>query len=436
MKPRSSVALTLVITALIPSTPIRADNWPQWRGPLNNGVCTEQNVATEWSESKSIIWRLPMPSPAGSTPAVWGERIFLTTEVGPEAALICINTQGREQWRQILGRHNGRRYMSGEANNASASPSTDGQHVWAFDGAGHLACFTVDGKPVWNCDTQECYGQFSIQHGMHNTPVLDGNRLYLAFLHSNAWLVVALDKLTGNELWKHERQSDANSENEHSYASPMIWRRGKDAYLVVHGNDYCTAHDLDDGHEIWRLAGLNPQREGEDYHRTQRFVASPVVAPDLIVVPTAKRGPVVGVRPDAKGKIERRSAGEMWRVQRNTPDVPSPLIVDGLVYLCGESGMLYCLDAKTGEPIYPPRQLHKAIYRASPVAAGGKVYLLARDGWTTVIRAGREFEVLAENQLNDDASASIAVANGRIYIRGWKSLYAIENSNGQSGVKQ
>ena len=160
-------------------------------------------------------------------------------------------------------------------------------------------------------NTQEKYGKFSIQHGMHNTPVIDGDRLYMNLLHSNAWLVICLDKLTGKEIWKHERQSDATAENEHSYASPSIWRNGSEAYLVVHGNDYCTAHSLEDGKEIWRLAGLNPQRPGADYHRTQRFVASPVVSRDLIVVPTAKNGPVVGVRPDAHGKIEVGGAGEM-----------------------------------------------------------------------------------------------------------------------------
>jgi outer membrane protein assembly factor BamB len=419
----STILIALLTISTIPSA--RADNWPQWRGPDNDGNCKETRLPTEWSDTKNIAWKLPMPAQAGSTPAVWGDRIFLTSEDGPDALLLCVSTQGKELWRQKLGKHNGRKYMSGEANNASASPSTDGKHVWAFDGAGHLACFTVDGKEVWKLDTQEKYGKFSIQHGMHNTPLLDGDRLYMNLLHSNAWFVIALDKLTGKEIWKLERTSDATDENEHSYASPSIWRRGSEAYLVVHGNDYCTAHSLDDGKEIWRLAGLNPQRPGEDYHRTQRFVASPVVSPDLIVVPTAKKGPVVGVKPDARGKIEVGGPGELWRMPRNTPDVPSPLIHDGFVYLCGERGMLYCLDAKTGQEVYPVEQLHKIIYRASPVYADGKIYLLARDGFTTVIKPGPKFEKLAENKLPDDTSASMAVSNGRIYVRGWKTLYAI-----------
>ena len=134
-----------VVLLLSCSHAARADNWPQWRGVGNDGVCKESGLLAEWGDGKNIVWQLPMPAAAGSTPAVWGDRIFLTSEDGPETLVLCVSTQGKELWRQKLGTHNNRKYMSGEANNASASPSTDGQHVWAFDGAGHLACFTVDG---------------------------------------------------------------------------------------------------------------------------------------------------------------------------------------------------------------------------------------------------------------------------------------------------
>lgn len=402
----------------------RADNWPQWRGPANDGHSAEKDLPSQWS-AESAVWKLPMPGQAGSTPAVWGDRIFLTSEDGPDVVLLCVSTAGKELWRQPLGKHNGKKYMSGEGNNASASPTTDGQHVWAFDGAGHLACFEIDGKPDWSIDVQEKYGEFKIWHGMHVTPLIDGDRLYLSLLHSNAALVLALDKKTGREVWKHTRESDATAENEHSYASPLVWRRGADAYLVIHGNDYCTAHHLDTGAEIWRVAGLNPQRPGEPYHKTQRFVASPLVTPELIVVPTAKKGPVIGIDPKARGKIDRGESGELWRTPRNTPDVPSPLLHDGRVYLCSESGLLSCLDAKTGQDVYPPQQLKKGIYRASPVCADGKIYLTARDGVTTVIKVGPKFEKLAECPIGDDVSASLAIADGRVYVRGWKALYAI-----------
>src|SRR5262249_8799450 len=149
--------------------------------------------------------------------------------------------------------------------------------------------------------------------------------------------------------------------------------------------------------------------------------ASPVAVPDLIVVPTAKSGPVVGVKPEAKGLIAMGSPFEQWRRPRNTPDVPSPLVHEGLVYLCGESGILTCLNAKTGQEVYQER-LHRARYRASPVYADGKIYCTARDGIVSVVKAGPKFELLAANQLPDQLAASPAIANGRIYLRGFEAL--------------
>jgi outer membrane protein assembly factor BamB len=144
------------------------------------------------------------------------------------------------------------------------------------------------------------------------------------------------------------------------------------------------------------------------------------------VVPTAKNGPVVAVKPDAKGTITAGSPFELWRKPSNTPDVPCPLVQRGLVYLCRESGVLICLDAKTGKEHYQQR-LHPARYRASPVYADGKVYCIARDGYVSVVKAGPKFELLAENKLPDQIAASPAIADGRIYLRGFENLYVIAN---------
>src|SRR5262249_22814162 len=147
--------------------------------------------------------------------------------------------------------------------------------------------------------------------------------------------VIALNKADGKQVWKVERKSDGHDECEHSYASPSIWPGGKAAYLITHGNDYAVAHRLSDGAEIWRVGDLNPK---DRYNPTLRFVASPLATPDLIVVPSAKGGPVVGVKPDAKGMVGAGSRHEQWRKTRDTPDVPSPLVHGGRVYLCREFG--------------------------------------------------------------------------------------------------
>jgi outer membrane protein assembly factor BamB len=398
-----------------------ASNWPQWRGPDNDGISKETGLPTEWGESKNVAWKLKMPGMAGSTPAIWGERLFLTSEEGDDLLLLCINTSGKELWKTKLatGRQ---RFMRGEGNNASPSPSTDGKHVWAYVGTGDLGCYDFEGKPVWKFNVQDRYGKFRIQHGMHTTPLLDGDRLYMQLIHSNGQYVIALDKATGQEVWRVTRQSDGRAENEHSYASPVIWRKGEDAYLITHGNDYAIAHRLKDGSEIWRVGGLNPR---DRYRGDLRFVASPVATPDLIVIPSAKDHGVVALRPDAEGLVMPGSKYEQWRLSRGTPDVPSPLVYDGLVYLCRENGFLICRDAKTGQEHYNQR-IHTSIYRASPLAANGKIYLTARDGTFTVVKTGPTFERVAENRLADRFTASPAVSNGRIYLRGWDTLYAID----------
>jgi outer membrane protein assembly factor BamB len=288
-------------------------------------------------------------------------------------------------------------------------------------GSGELGCFDFAGKEVWKFNLQDRYGRFNIQFGMHSTPVLEGERLYLQLIHSGGAWVIALDRATGKEVWKAARKSDGRAECEHSYASPVLWRKGDAALLITHGNDYAIGHSLQDGSEVWRVGGLNPK---DKYNPTLRFVASPLATPDLIVVPSAKKGPVVGLKPDAKGMVTAGNPAELWRLPKNTPDVPSPLLHEGLVYLCGEAGTLTCLDAKTGEERYSER-IHSARYRASPVFADGKIYCTARDGVVTVVKAGPKFEKVAENKLPDQISASPAICGGRIYLRGFEALYAV-----------
>jgi outer membrane protein assembly factor BamB len=416
----ASLYLTANIIFLWAAAGSHAENWPQWRGPTDDGISRDTNLPTQWSETENIAWKLKLPGRGGSTPAIWGDRIFLTSEDGDDVILLCVSTSGKELWKHKLGTGH-KRYMRDEGDLASASPSTDGAHVWAFDGLGDFVCVDMDGKEVWRFDAQDRYGKFQMQWGTHTTPLLYGDRLYLQLLHSGGHWVIALDKATGNEVWKVARTTDAQAECEQSYTSPVMWHNGTETYLVTHGNDYAVALRLEDGQEIWRVGDLNPKGR---YNRTLRFVASPLATADLIVVPSAKNGPVVAVRPQAKGYVAAGSPYEQWRMAKGTPDVPSPLIHEGLVYLCRETGALICLDAKTGKELYTER-LHAARHRASPVYGDGKLYLAARDGMVTVVQAGPQFKKLAGNRLNDDIAASPVVSNGRIYIRGFKNLYAI-----------
>jgi outer membrane protein assembly factor BamB len=392
-----------------------ADDWPAWRGPNRDGVSAEKNLPVAWSAEKNVLWKAELPGPAGSTPIVVKDRIIL---VSPKAAagqivLLCFGADGKVLWEKPLAS------VKDAGNLASASPSSDGTHVWAYSGTGDLACFTLDGEEKWRVAMQERYGRFKLQFGMTSTPLLQDGKLYLQLIHSGGAWVVALDAATGKELWKTERKSDGVDECEHSYASVQWWPGG---VLITHGNDYTIGHDPKDGHELWRLGDLNPK---EKYNKTLRFVASPLATPDLIVVPTAKGGAVVGLDPHATGKIDRENAAhQRWRVNSGTPDVSSPLLYEGIVYLSDNSGTLTALDAKTGAQVYKQRP-DKDNHFASPAAGDGKIYLASRNGTVSVVAAGREFKVLSVNVLGTPFDASPAISGGRIYLRGATTLWAI-----------
>lgn len=411
--------LTLLLGVFILVGVLYAENWHQWRGPNNDGISHETDVPIQWSQTENVKWRLPLPGEAASTPVVSEDKIFLTSAEGNALVLMCISTEGEELWKQTVGRGN-RSVRGGEGNSAAPSPVTDGEHVWVFLGTGDLACYDFDGNRVWHTNLAERYGSFNLYFVMSTTPLLDKERLYIHLIHSNAWIVLALDKMTGKEIWKHNRKSDATDECEQAYTSPILYRDAEREYLVVHGADYVTAHSLEDGSEIWRCGGLNPVM---GYNPSLRFVASPVATEGLIVVPSAKNGPVLGIDPAARGDITD-SKWQLWKLRQGTPDVPSPLIHEGLIYLCGERGNLTCLDAATGEQLYRERT-HRHRHRASPVYADGHIYLTSRDGIVNVVKAGRAFEIVASNSIEEAVAASPVISNGTLYLRSYRALYAI-----------
>lgn len=414
-----SNTLIIIIAFIVLVSWGHAENWNQWRGPNNDGISNETDVPIHWSQTENVRWRLPLPGKGASTPVVWDDKIFLTCADGSELVLICVNTEGEELWKRTIGQGN-RSARDDEVNSAAPSPSTDGEHVWAFLGTGDLACYDFEGNEVWKTNLAERYGQFRFNFIMSTSPLIYKDRIYMHLIHSNAWLVMALNKMTGEEIWKRKRKSDATQESEQAYTSPILYRDAEHEFLVVHGADYVTAHSLEDGTEIWWCGGLNsPDR----YNPSFRLVATPVAAEGLIVVPSAKNGPVLGIDPSGTGYITD-TEHVVWKMKQGTPDVPSPLIHDGLVYLCRENGDLLCVDAKTGEQLYRNRT-HRHRHRASPIYANGNIYLTARDGVVNVVKAGKEFEIVATNRIDEPVAASPVISNGTLYLRSYDALYAI-----------
>jgi outer membrane protein assembly factor BamB len=437
--PRCHQRIVLALTiCLVGSTAaaVHAENWPQWRGLRNDRISPEQGLPATWSKTSNVAWRTPLPGRAGATPCVWNGRLYLTSNEGDDLVLLCVEAaDGTIRWKKrVTGGNTDAR--SGEGNSASPSPSTDGKHVWVFFGTGVLACYTVDGEEVWACDVNDRFGRIDIQFGITSTPVLDGDALYLQLIHGAMKLddqtrtgkVVKLDASTGRTVWAVDRVTDAQFECKHSYASPVLYRHDGREFLVVHGADCTTGHALADGRELWRFGGLNgpTATNPKPFDNTFRFVASPGVAPGTIVIPTAKGGPTVALRvnDELAGDCTAKADVVRW-VNPLTPDVSIPLIADGLVYLLHKDGKLQCVDLETGKDVYLHRT-HTGQHRTSPLLLEGRLWFGSNDGWVTIVKAGREFELLDSIDLDGEAvTASPIVADGTLYVRSYDALYAI-----------
>lgn len=411
----------LALLTLVGASDANGDNWGQWRGGSFDSVSCESNANAQASPISSELWKFELPGSAGASPVVWGDRIFVSTTDGDELQLICLDTNGEKQWQQNLPGVS--KSAMDNSNSASPSPITDGQHVWVMMGNGAMACFDFDGKEIWSKDIQADYGKFSIQFGMSTTPVLHAGKLYLTLIHgkrknkaTSEGKLVCLDAASGEEIWQVVRKTDAVDECKHSYSSPIIFGQGDSAVLVVHAADYTTGHAIADGKELWRFAGINPK--GDGYNKTLRLVASPVAHKGLMVVPTAKKGAVIGYQISGTEKPKRA-----WRLERGTPDVASPVVYQDRVFLASENGVMKVLDAASGEVLTKKRMLADR-HRSTPVVVDGKLVVLGRDGTVSVFKADKDLELISERKLNEQSVASPAVADGRIYIRTAKALYA------------
>jgi outer membrane protein assembly factor BamB len=428
-------SLALVVAFAI--APARAESWPQWRGPRHDGISTDASIPESWSQTKNVAWRTPLPGRGGATPCVWDGRIYVTSNEEKDLVLLCIAAaDGAIVWKRTVGTGNVDA-RSGEGNSASPSPSTDGRHVWVFFSTGRLACYTVGGDEVWAFDVGERFGKLDIQFGMTSTPVLDGNSLYLQLIHGPMKLddqtrtgkVIRLDKATGRTVWEVDRVTNAQFECKQSYASPFVYREGGREFLVVHGADCVTGHALADGREVWRFGGLNGPSATNPKPADQfwRFVSSPCAAPGTIIVPTCKAGPTVALRVGDALTGDCSNVKEVVRwINPLTPDVSTPLVADGLVYMLHKDGKLQCVDLETGKDLYNERT-HTAQHRTSPVLVGGRICFASNDGQVSIVKAGRTFQLLDSIDFGGESiAASLVVSDGRLLIRSAAALYAIK----------
>ena len=395
-----------------------AENWPQWRGPSLNGISGEQNLPVRWSTSENVAWKLGMPSKTGATPIIWGNRIFLNVADGGNLYLWCVDkAKGEPLWKKPIA---GGNYQINKQNMSSPSPVTDGTAVFAMTGVGVLKGFDFAGNELWMRDIQKDYGKFGLNWGYASSPLLYGDSLYVEVLHgmktNDPSYLLRIDTKSGKTVWRVERHTDAIRESPDSYTTPALLKYGDRVEIVISGADCVTGHDPATGKELWRATGLNP-----DHHSDYRTIASTVVFGDLFFVPTRVR-PLLAFRAGGRGDISE--SHRLWSFN-NGPDVPTPVTDGKYFYTVNDRGIMWCLDARTGQEIWGSQRLKPAVYSSSPVLADGKLYVSNEDGLTTVVKAGAKFEVLAENDLAGYTLSSPAISDGHIFLRTAQFLYAI-----------
>jgi len=411
-------------------------NWPQWRGPELNGAAPKaHNLPVTWSDSQNIQWRTKLPSWSAATPAVWQDWIFVTSaeegsprlrsEIPGDATrdkifLIAIDRKdGSIRWQRQIDSGN---QLFRKQNSASPSPITDGRYVWIMTGNGKLTCLTLDGKEVWKRDIQAEYGKFGHNHGYASTPLLYGERLYIQVLHGmhthDPSYVFAVDKNTGQTLWKVDRPTDAKMESPDNYATPQMARVAGKLQLVISGADYVTGHDPDAGKELWRIGGFNPTN-----NPANRTIASSLVIGENVFTPSMRGRPFIAFRAGGSGNITGKS--ELWTNNLGA-DVPTPTTDGKYIYVLGDNGIMNCIEAVTGSVAYQGKRIENGTYSASPLLADGKIYCVSEDGTTTVVKAGPAFEILGVNKLDSLTLASPAAVDNQIFIRTADYLYCIQ----------
>lgn len=410
-----------------------AEEWPQWRGPRGDSTSQEENLPLFWNEFRGLAWKAPLPEWGDSTPAVWRDAIFLTSQQDDKLLLLRINrNDGKTVWTREVGTaatprgkaERGHQTFHELQNNASPSPVTDGEIVVAHFGNGDLAAYTFDGEQLWRHNLQQEYGAYTIWWGHANSPVLVGDLVISVCMQDSLTemrkepspsYLVAHDKRTGEEKWKTLRMTRSDAEECDSYTTPLLCESKRGPELVVMGANQIDGYDPATGEQLWFLAGI----------KGGRTITGPTVGDGIVYATQGMRKDLLAVRLGGSGELTKNAA-VAWSDRDATPDTCCPVVWNHLLFTVTDDGVAKCYDAYTGHPKWKRRLPAGGNYKASPLAAEGRIYFLNMQGVCTVVAADDRFEKLAENKLDDDTTASPAVAAGRVYIRGKKHLYAIE----------
>ena len=419
-------------------------NWHHWRGPHATGTAIDANPPTTWGETENIRWKVAIPGTGHAAPIIWEDKIFIQTAIKDEAPkeepeqkadddnpfggffqersgrggsadmykfdLIAINrSNGDVLWQKTLKEITPHEGTHQDGTYASNSPVTDGEHIYAYFGSRGLYCVDMMGNLKWEKDVGTMYKSNTFGEG--SSPALYGDKIVVQQDHERGSFITALDKRTGDVLWKTDRDERT------TWSSPVIVEHDGKAQVVTTGTNRIRSYDLETGEIVWDGDGLTPNS-----------IPSPVAANGYVYLMSGFRGNAFrGIHlAEATGDITGSDA-VVWEYNRDTPYVPSPLLYKGVIYfLKSNNGILTAFNVETGEAYYGPQRLQgvSGVY-ASIVGASDRVYIAGRGGTVNVIQHGPEFKVLAENKLDDSFNASPAIVGSELYLRGGQYLYCI-----------
>ncbi len=425
-----------------------AENWPQFRGPNAMGVAEHAGLPDRWSPTENVVWKQDVPGRGWSSPVVWGNRVFVTTVVTEGKAwearkglyfggerfkppagkhhwkVICLSLEtGKAVWEKTA--HSGIPQGSIHIKNsyASETPITDGERVYAYFGNQGLYCYTVGGKFLWKKEWPAYKTRFG--WGLAASPVLHKGRLYIVNDNEQQSFLVALDALTGNELWKVKREGEKSN-----WSTPFIWENKLRTEIITPGSRKNRAYGLD-GKLLYHFGG-----------NSSITIATPFSKFGLLYITSGyvgdRRKPMFAIRPGAKGDISLKSDEDSndhvaWCQRRAGPYNPSTIVYGDLLYVLLDRGLAACYEAKTGKHVYGPERIvaRGGAFTSSPWAYNGKIFFLDESGVTYVLKAGREFKLLRANRLNpkeDMCMATPAIVGGKLLIRTDARIYCLGNS--------
>jgi outer membrane protein assembly factor BamB len=395
---RTAAGLAMVLLSGCGASP--SSDWPRWRGPDGAAVADGAPLPVTWPTARNIAWCVAIPGEGSSSPIVSGDAVFVTSAIegGTRRLLHCLDRKsGAIRWTLETKDPDPER-TSALTGHAAATPVTDGKVVVAVFGNAGAVGTDFSGQRLWT----RSLGDFDSEFGLASSPVLHQGRVYVVCDHDGEGpksfdsFVAALDVRSGEFVWKTPRKGIFRS-----WSTPII----VGGELIVSGQDEVRAYDLESGRPHWSVGGMSG------------WVApSPVTGKGLILAASGKDGPTVAIRP---------GGAVAWRAERGGPYVCSPVLYGDLLYVCDESGLLICRDVASGREVYRARL--RGAFKSSPVAGDGKVYFTNESGRTSVVKAGTEFVLLAENRTDEECLASPAISGSAILLRTRTRLWCIEH---------